>query len=108
MYDFGSALLGFDYIGESNWMGFCHITAHDQYGIAIHKVLRKCRGAATSQGCTQTGYRGTVSYTGLILNRDNTKTPAEELLHQIILFDIQGSATKRGYAQGMVDLPPIR
>jgi len=45
---FGSALLRFDYICVSNRMGFGHVTAHDQDGIAIHKVLRKCRGSATS------------------------------------------------------------
>jgi len=48
MYDFGSALFGFDYIGEGNRVGFCHVAAHDQYSIAIHKVLRKSGGSATS------------------------------------------------------------
>src|SRR6266852_3943607 len=91
---FGSALLRFDYICVSNRMGFGHVTAHDQYGIAIHKVLRKCCGSATSQRCTQTGYGGTVSYTGLVLYRNNAKTAAEEFLHQIILFDIQRCTTE--------------
>jgi hypothetical protein len=48
MYDFGSTLLCLDYIGEGNRVGFCHVAAHDQYSIAIHKILWKSGGAATS------------------------------------------------------------
>ena len=61
-------LLRFDDIRESHRMGLCHIAAHNQNSIAIHQVLRKCRGTATSQRGTQTGYGRAVSYTGLVLD----------------------------------------
>src|SRR5579859_5611320 len=64
-------LPGFDNIRKANRMGFSHIAAHDQYTVAINQVLWKTSSAATSQCCTQTGYSGAVSYTGLVLNRGN-------------------------------------
>src|SRR5258708_17635413 len=92
------ALLSFNHIRESDRMGLGHVTAHNQNSIAVHKVLWKCRGAATSQRCTQTGYGGTVSYTGLVLNRNDPQSAAEELFHQIILFNVQRCSAESGYA----------
>src|SRR6266566_816307 len=107
MDDFGSALLRLHHIRESNRMGLGHVTAHDQYCIAIHKVLRKCSGPAASKRCTQTGYGRAMSYTSLVLNRNDAEAATEELLHQIVLFDVQGRTTECGYGKCMVDLSSI-
>src|SRR6266516_2527900 len=47
-------------------------------------------------------------YTCLIFNRNDTQTASEEFFHQIILLNVQGCSTKRGYSQRVVDLAPIR
>jgi len=107
MDDLGSMLLGLHNIGKPDRMGLGHVAADDQNSIAINEVLRKCRGTATAQRCTQTGYSGAVSYTGLVLNRDDAKSSAEELLHQIILFNVQRCSTQGGDSQRMVHLASI-
>src|SRR5689334_9989017 len=95
MDDFGPTLLGFYHISKRHGMGLGHVATHDQNSIAIDEVLRKCRGTATPQRCTQTGYSRAVSYTCLVLNRDDAKTTAEELFHQIIFFNVQCCPTER-------------
>ena len=93
MHDFCPEFLGFDDIREGHRVRLSHVAAHNQNRVAIHQVLRKSCGSATSKRYTQTGYRGTVSYTGLVLNRDDAQSASEELLHHIILFDIQRCAS---------------
>src|SRR5260221_13053093 len=75
--------------------------------MVVHRVRRKGGGPPTSKRCPKTGYRGTVSYPGLVLNRDDTQPAAEELLHQIILFNIQRRSAQRSNSQRMIDLAPI-
>ena len=77
-------------------MSFSHIAAHNENAIAVKKVFREGRSAATSKRCTQTGYCGAVSYTSLVLNRGNTQATVEQLFNQIVLFDIKRRAAKGG------------
>ena len=63
-----ATLFGFYHVREGDRMRLGHIAAHNQNSIAIDEILRKCGGAAAPQRCTQTGYSGAVSYTGLILD----------------------------------------
>src|SRR5947199_8213288 len=107
MDDFCPEFFGVDDIREGHRVRLSHVAAHNQNRIAIHQVLRKSRGSATSKRYTQTGYRGTVSYTGLILNRDDAQSAGEEFLHYIILFNIQRCASQRGDSQCMINLAPI-
>src|SRR5947209_17217787 len=107
MHDLCAEFLGLDDIRKGYRVRLSHIAAHNQNRIAIHQVLRKSGGSATSKRYTQTGYRGTVSYTGLVLNRDDAQSASEELLHHIILFNIQGCASQRGDSQRMINLAPI-
>jgi hypothetical protein len=71
MNNLGSKLFGFDNIAKCDRVGLGHIAAHNPNTVAIDEILRKIRGTATSQRRTQTGYSGTVSYTGLVINRDD-------------------------------------
>src|SRR5579883_2347578 len=88
------ALLSLYHIGKSDRMGFSHITTHNQDAVAIDKILRKSRSAATTECGAQTGHSGTVSYTGLVLDGDYTQATIKELFDDIVLFDIQGCTTE--------------
>ena len=107
MNDPRSKLFGFHDIGKRDRVGLGHIATHNPDTVAIDQVLWKCCGAATTERSTQTGYSGAVSYTGLVLNRDNSKATAEELFHQIIFFNVQRCSTEGGDSQRMIDLAPI-
>src|SRR2546425_7647562 len=107
MNNLGPKFLRFDNIAKGDRMSLSHVAAHNPNTITIDEILWKIRGTATSKCCTQTGYGGAVSYTGLILNRDNAESAAEELFHQVVLFNVQCRATERGYAQRMIDFTPI-
>src|SRR6266487_1343855 len=67
-----AALFRLYYIGIGNRVGLGHIAAHNQKSIAIHWVVGKCRGAATSTWGTPSGYGRAVSYTGLVLDSNNS------------------------------------
>ena len=108
MNDLRSKLFGLYHITEGDRMGLGHIAAHNQDAVAIDQVLWKCCGAATSKRSTQTGYSGAVSYTGLVLNRDDPQTGIEELFDDIVLFIIQCCSAKRGDTNCLIDLAPIR
>ena len=71
MNDFSSPFLSSYDIRKCYRVCFCHITAHDQDSITIDEVLWKGRGTTTPKCYTQTGYSRAVSYTGLVLNRDD-------------------------------------
>ena len=73
------ALLCLHDVGECNRMSLGHIAPHDQDTITIEQILRKSGGTATPYAGTQTGYSRAVSYTCLVLDRDNTQTTIEEL-----------------------------
>jgi len=104
----GSKLFGFDNIGKAYRMGLCHVAAHNQNTVAIDQVLWESCGTATSERSTQTGYSGAVSYTGLILNRNDPQTGIEELFDHVVLFIIQCCSAKRGDTNCLIDLAPIR
>ena len=108
MNNLGSKLFSFDNIGKGYRMGLAHVATHNPNTVAIDQVLWKCCGTATAQRRTQTGYSGTVSYTGLILNRDDPQTGIEELFDQIVLLIIQCCSPKRGDTNCPINLAPIR
>jgi len=89
-----TAFFGFDDIGKGDRVRLGHVAAHNQNSVAIDQILWEGRRAAASKRSTQTGYSGTVSYTGLVLDRDDAKSEVEEFLHQIVFFNVQ-----RGPAQ---------
>src|SRR2546421_4119066 len=107
MNNLSSKLFGFDDIGKAYRMGLGHIAAHNPNAVAIDQVLWECCGAATSERSTQTGYSGAVSYTGLVLNRDDPQTGIEELFDQIVLLIIQCCSAKRGDTNCLIDFTPI-
>ena len=96
MNDLCASLFCLNYVGKSDRVSLRHIAAHDQDAIAIDKILRKSRSAATTECGAQTGHSGTVSYTGLVLDGDYTQATIKELFDDIVLFDIQGCTTERG------------
>jgi hypothetical protein len=71
MNNLGPKLLCSDNVAKGNRMGLSHVAAHNPNTIAMNEILWKTRGTATTQRCTQTGYSGTVSYTGLVVHRYN-------------------------------------
>ena len=92
---------------ERDRVGFCHVAAHNQDTIAIDGILRISRSTATTKCCTQTGYCRAVSYTGLVLDGDDSQSTIEQLLYDIVLFDIQRSTAQCRDAQCMIDFAPI-
>ena len=80
---------------KSDRVGFRHIATHDQDAIAIDQVLLKSCCTAAPKRCAQTGHRRRVSNARLIFDRNNTKPSVQQLLDQVILFNLE-----RGAAQG--------
>ena len=86
---------------ETDGMVFRHIGSHNQDRIGVLKVMRGSGSAATSKGGTQTGYRGAVSYSGLIADATHSKPASEQLADQIVFFNVQRGSAKMTYAESM-------
>src|SRR5207247_6905405 len=88
---------------EPNRVSFSHVAAHDQDGVGVGEVLLKRGGSASSEAGPQTGDGGAMSYAGLVLDRDNPQAAVEELLDQVVLFVVHGSAAEGGDRGGVID-----
>src|SRR5581483_11451629 len=64
------------------------------------------RGAAATEGGTQTGHRGGVSNTGLVLDLDRAQR-GEQLLDEVVLLGVQRRAAQEGEAAGAVELVAV-
>jgi hypothetical protein len=86
---------------ESHRMIFGHIGSHNQDGVRIGEILRGCGGPSTPERCTQTGYRGAVSYSRLIADAIHAEAAGKQLANEIILLDIEGCSAEVTYRERM-------
>src|SRR5690606_6761969 len=91
---------------EAHRMTLCHVRALDQDAVSVLQILLKGGGAAAAERDPQTGDRGRVSYASLILDLDDAQ-PGEELLDEIVLLVVQGSAAQVGHGQGAAHAPAV-
>ena len=101
--DGGALLLRLHRPAEADGMRFGHVRAHDQDGIGVGEVLLEGGRPASSEACPQTGDGGAMSYTGLVLDRDDPQAGVEELLDQVVLFVVHRGAPERGDRGRLVD-----
>src|SRR5581483_2570340 len=83
------ALSRLDYPLKPDRMVLCHRRSHDQDRVCVTQVLLRSRRPASSKACAQTGHSGAVSYTGLVGDANHAQTSGEELLDQVIFFNIE-------------------
>lgn len=73
-------------------MTFSKVTAYDEDAIAILQILQEGIGGTSPETCAETRHRGTVSYTGLVLNTNHTKR-VKELGDKVVFFVIECGPT---------------
>src|SRR5690625_1686038 len=86
----------------SNGMAFGHIGSLDDDAICVCHVLQGLGGPAATKGSSQTGNRGGVSNTGLVLDLYRPGG-GEELLHEIVFFVIERGTAQGGNTHGPSD-----
>ena len=87
-------LLGLHGPSETDRVRLGHVRAHDQDAIAIGQVLLVVGGRTAAERGAQTGHRGGVSSSGLVLDRDNSQPAAEQLLDQVVVFNVERRAAQ--------------
>ncbi len=85
----GAAFLGLHGPAEPDGVGLRHVRAHEQDAVAIGYILHVIGGRTAAERGAQTGHRGGVSSSGLILDRDHSQPAAEQLLDQVVVLDVQ-------------------
>ena len=98
-----AARLGLHHPLEPDRMGLGHVRAHDDDAVGVGQVLLVVRGAAATERGSQTGNRGGVSNTGLVLDLDRAQR-GEQLLDQVVLLVVQRRAAEAGEAHGAAQL----
>jgi hypothetical protein len=68
VHDLSAARLGLHHPLEPDRMGLGHVAAHDDDEVRVDEVLLIVRRPAATEGGPQTGNRGAVSNTGLVLD----------------------------------------
>src|SRR5262249_45024636 len=102
----GAALPGLHHPLEPHRVVLGHVRAHDRDAVGVRKILLELRGAASSERGAQTGHRGAVSYTGLVLDLNDAE-PGEELLDQVVLLVVERRAAEVGDAHRAPRRPPV-
>ena len=71
--DQGRALiLGLHGPAKAYWLSLSHVRSHEQDTVAIGHILLIVSGRTATEGGTQTGHRGAVSYSRLVLDRHHS------------------------------------
>src|SRR3954469_25534300 len=95
--DGGAALLGLHHPAESNRVALGEVRAFDDDAVRVLQILLKGGGATAAERDPQTGDRGRVSYSRLILDLHDTEA-REQLLDEVVLFVVEGGAAEMGDA----------
>ena len=76
----GAALLGLHGPAEPDGVGLRHVRAHEQDAVAIGHILLVVGGRTAAERGAQTGHRGGVSSSGLILDGDHSQAAENSFL----------------------------
>src|SRR5205823_11005349 len=87
---------------EAYRMALGHVGPLDDDAVAIREVLLERGGAASSERGPQTGDRGAVSYTGLVLDLDHAQR-REQLLDEVVLLVVEGGAAEVRHGERPVE-----
>src|ERR1043165_7074816 len=87
---------------EADRMVLGHRRAHDENRVGVGEVLLRGGGAAAAERGDQPGHRGAVSYPRLVGEADHAQAGCEELLDEVVLFDVERGAAEVGDAGGVV------
>ncbi len=71
---------------EADRLSLRHVRSHKQDAIAIGHVLLIICGRAAAERGAQTGHRGAVSYSRLVLDRHHSQPAAKQLLDEVVLL----------------------
>ena len=97
-----AARLGLHHPLEADRVALGHVRALDDDAVSVRQVLLEGGGAAATERGPQTGDRGGVSYTGLVLDLDRAHR-GEELLDEVVLLVVEGRAAEAGDAHGAAE-----
>src|SRR6202044_1451477 len=88
---------------EADRLSLRHIRSHEEDAIAIgHVLLIICSRTAAERGA-QTGHRGAVSYSRLVLDRHHSQPTAEQLLNEVVLLVVNRCPAQRSDAAHRVE-----
>src|SRR5439155_7064253 len=69
----GAAFFSLHWPAEPDGMVFRHVAAHDQDRVRVGQILLKGGRPTSAKACPQTGDGGAMSYSGLVLDRDDAQ-----------------------------------
>ena len=104
--DVGAALLGAGQPVHRDGVILGRVAAHDQDDVGVHHVDPVVGHGAPAEGGRQTGDRGAVSETGLVLDVDEAEG-AHELGQEVALLVVERRAAQAGDGLGAVDHVPV-
>src|SRR5207253_10323951 len=74
----------------------------DDDAVSVLEILLEGGGSAPSERDPQTGDRGAVSYTGLVLDLDHAQG-REQLLDEVVLLVVEGGPAEMGHGERAVE-----